>query len=399
MIPRLVALLGANDYTGLQYEACWSLTNITSGSSEQTRAVVDAGAVQALMPLMTHSDLELRGQAVWALANITGDGVECRDFVLRMGVMQPLLALLVAPNPTGKIQRDATWLLSNLCRGKDAPWDIISTALPVMSRLLYSSDNDVLADATWALLFITDADPSRASRLLSEGLGPQLVSLLKHPSSAVQMPALRVVGNILFGDEEQTQTMVNLNVVNGLEHLMRSEVPRLRKEATWCLSNVTAGNRTQIQTVIDNSDLMLLLVELATNAENSTKQEAFYTIANALNGGTQEQIRTLVINFNIFSALCHHLTASNDDLLAAVLNTLDKTLDAGLKDPKVAENCYQTLVENEGGLDKLEDLHGHHSDTFFKRSVEIIKKYWQLESENSAPAVNANGSYSWGWQQ
>lgn len=395
MIPRLVALLGATEYTGLQYEACWTLTNIASGASEHTRALVDAGAVQALLPLMLHSDLDVRGQAVWALANIAGDGPECRDYVLRVGAMQPLLSLLVAPNPTNKIQRDATWMLSNLCRGKDAPWDIISGAIGVMSRLLYSSDNDVLMDACWALLFITDADPSRASRLLSEGLGPQLVSLLKHPSYAVQMPALRVVGNVLFGDEEQTQTMVNLHVVTGIEHLMRSENSRLRKEATWCLSNVTAGNRTQIQSVIDNTDLMHLLVDLALNAENATKQEALYTICNAINGGSPEQMRTLVLNFDIFSVLCRFMNVGDDGVIATVLKTTENLLNTGTNDPKVPENCYQVLVENNGGVDKLEDLQDHHNDDIVTQTIHILKKYWQAESENTAPVLNTNGSYGW----
>lgn len=375
------------------------MTNIASGASEHTRAVVDAKAVQALLPLMTHTDLDIRGQAVWALANISGDGIECRDYVLRLGAMQPLLALLVAPNPTIKIQRDATWMLSNLCRGQDAPWDIISTAIPVMSRLLYSSDNDVLSDAAWALLFITDADPSRAARLLEEGIGPQLVSLLKHPSYAVQMPALRVVGNILFGDDEQTQTMINLNVTNGLEHLMRTGNSRLRKEATWCLSNVTAGNRTQIQSFIDNSDLVELLLDLAVEADVATKHEALYTLCNALNGSTQEQVRTLVLNYKVISVISYYLDNENETLLTTLLKTLDNILDHGRKDPKIPEDCYQQLVEDCGGLDKLEDLGDHASNDIFNKSVEIIKKYWKLVDENSAPHVNNNGSYSWNWQQ
>ena len=95
ILPELVSFLGNDDDSTLQFEAAWSLTNVGSGTSEQTKALVDAKAIPGFVHLLSSRRGELREQAVWALGNIAGDCTEFRDQILEENAMGRLLHCII----------------------------------------------------------------------------------------------------------------------------------------------------------------------------------------------------------------------------------------------------------------------------------------------------------------
>uniref|UniRef100_A0A2P2M0N0 Importin subunit alpha n=1 Tax=Rhizophora mucronata TaxID=61149 RepID=A0A2P2M0N0_RHIMU len=107
--------------------------------------------------------------------------------------------------------RNATWTLSNFCRGKPpTPFDQVKPALPILRGLIHLNDEEVLADACWALSYLSDGTNDKIQAVIEAGVCQRLVELLLHPSPTVLIPALRSVGNIVTGDDAQTQVLLLL---------------------------------------------------------------------------------------------------------------------------------------------------------------------------------------------
>uniref|UniRef100_A0A669D114 Importin subunit alpha n=1 Tax=Oreochromis niloticus TaxID=8128 RepID=A0A669D114_ORENI len=343
ILPILVKCLERDDNPSLQFEAAWALTNIASGTSAQTQAVVKSNAVPLFLRLLHSPHQNVCEQAVWALGNIIGDGPQCRDYVISLGVVKPLLSFI---NPSIPITflRNVTWVIVNLCRNKDPPppMETVQEILPALCVLIYHTDINILVDTVWALSYLTDGGNEQIQMVIDSGVVPFLVPLLSHQEVKVQTAALRAVGNIVTGTDEQTQVVLNCDVLSHFPNLLTHPKEKINKEAVWFLSNITAGNQQ---------------------------------------GG--KKLKILSMEQNVIPPFCNLLSVKDSQVVQVVLDGLKNILImAGDEASTIAE-----IIEECGGLEKIENLQQHENEDIYKLAFEIIDQYFSGDDIDEDPSL------------
>lgn len=394
VLPRFAEFLSRHGLPQLQMEAAWVLTNIAA--SDYTLLVAECGAVPRLVELLGSLNANIRHQAIWCLGNIAADLPSCRGILFDHGALTPLLSQF-REGMKIPVLRTAMWALSNLCFGKLPAEVQVKPILEIISQLIHSADEKILADACWTVYYICGDKGDAVQDVLDAGVCPQLVNLLMHASANVLLPVIMALARISAGDDKQVEVLIENDILNCLGQLVARNYPKnIKKQACLIVSNIAAGSKDQIQAVID-ADIITPLIVLLRTSETDVKKEAAWAISTAASGGSSDQIQYLVSR-GCLEPLCSVLTHNDPDLVYTCLEGLENILragEAGKKGEESGTNPYAEFILECGGLEKLEDLQDVDSDRIYELAMKLLQSYWEEEvSESDDPNIPGSNDSS-----
>jgi hypothetical protein len=256
--------------------------------------------VPHLVALLRSPHDNVREQAIWALGNIVGDSVQCRDHVLSHGAM-PLLRDCFTDMSRESLVRTATWALSNFCKGKPQPsFEVVQPALGVLAYIVRGDDPEVLADACWALSYLSN---DKIQAVLDAGVLPRVVQLLDHADFKVQTPALRCIGNMVTGNERQTQKVVDSKALVPLAKLLERFCDTAFAEtAAIALSVIERCASVDANSVLESGVLSKVATLTPADLTLEMKQSIARTVFLCYNSATPAQLDDLA-DTGIFSQM------------------------------------------------------------------------------------------------
>lgn len=385
------------------HETTWVLTNITSGNTEQTMAVLNSGAHLHLIELLKVGTPEIQDQALWTIGNIAGDCETTRDILINNGATDPIISLvqreLCSPNEGLAYLKNQAWVLSNINRGRNPPppLDHMEKCLGVLIEMVNIDDPEINADVYWAIGYICDAGVAAVDMVLKTGIVEIIVGKLALYQSdtarenkalmqfrdATVSPITRILGNIVTYEDRHTDYILSLGVLPLLRKIFNislehKKVLRLKKEVCWVISNITAGSAEQMDQVIREGFLEILVSTLK-NADNLTRLEACWALCNATMNLTMKmkQFRE-IFQSGVISAYEKYLpTVKNDPKIAKILlESITSLLECGKTDSLGGENQVANEIEDSGLLEQIEELQSVNNYTIAFLAESIIRSYF-----------------------
>ncbi|KAH3767733.1 Importin subunit alpha-4 [Pelomyxa schiedti] len=367
VVPRLIQFLSLSDDPNFQCEALWALANICSGSTEQTEEVIKCGIGPQVIALLSSSpNVNVCEQAAWALGNICGDGIARRDYMIQLGFFPALLkAMIRFPNQMTFL-RNATWALSNGCRGKPtpdvsyfqpSPGESVSF-MPTLEALLQCNDVDVITDAIWALSYLSDSLPCVKLIISTGRIIPTLVQILSVNNHNLQIPALRALGDVATQSSEEAQVLIDAGIFQAVTPFLIGSKKDLKKESCWVLSNLASGTMEQVATLC-KSGVVPHVVKCLSSGDMVIRREACWVICNCIETNNPEIIQYM-ISLGIvapFAELLEHdcYNAAEAKLLVAMLTALQTILATDTETPN------KIWATNSCLLDAVSALWAHNS--------------------------------------
>jgi len=252
---------------------------------------------------------------------------------------------------------------------------------------------EALIDALWGISWTSE---SYIQEVIDLGCVPYLVHHLKNNQLSVLIPALRALGNIVTGNDLQTNAVLSCqDFLPRVFELISNPKKTVRKEACWLISNIAAGNQHQIALIINYPHYIEALKKAINQDVPEVVTEAAWALGNLASGATGQQISKMVNEYAYLASVGIMLNTPSPKVKQIGLEAALNVLNSWGGEPE--DNIYIKLFKKEGLVEKVKDSMIDATQSLMNIAQDILAHFKDQpegsefeEKTHNEPEVNVN---------
>lgn len=300
----------------------WLVERLTT-EPQSTDATTDADSDIA-MPLRMALD-----SAVWAFGNIAGDSLPTRTALHRSEAIDAMLHIFAKSSScvTPGLLGTSLWAFGNMARGSFPPF-LLPSANVAMGALDIG-DKAAVADALFLLSQLSAGDDENQTYIANvPGLISKVLDLMVF-ENVVSETALRTIGNLLAGDAQVTNLVIELGAIEPLIPLLKHKKRSVKKAAVWAFSNILADSSARITFCVQRGVIADLMDEIINGNAADVANEAYWCITNSIVDAPPAELKAICLHPYFLPCYSEAIVHQNENLSRHALTSLDKILNFG----------------------------------------------------------------------
>jgi len=251
---------------------------VAKHSPQLAQAVIDSGALDALVVCLEEFDPGVKEAAAWSLGYVAGHSADLAQQVVDAGAV-PLLVLCVQ-EPELSLKRIAASALSDVAKHTPelAQAVVDAGAVAYLAPLVVSQDAKLKRQVCSALAQIAKHSVDLAEVVVEAEIFPKVLTCLRFPDDLVRKHAATVVREVAKHTPELAQLIVGNGGVGALVDYVSDSQGNNRLPGIMALGYIAAFSETLALSVVAEKGLPPLVSALREEAEDYMKSASAWSL-------------------------------------------------------------------------------------------------------------------------
>lgn len=258
--------------------ASFVLRSISKHSQKLAQAVVDCGALDALVSCLEEFDPSVKEAAAWAIGYISQHHVELAQAVVNTNAVGLLVLCIQEPEIT--LKRVSASAMSDICKHspESAQAVVDAGAIPYLSPLLVHSDSKLKRQICGCLAQVSKHSVDLAEIVVEADIFPNVLHCLKDDDVLVRKNAATCIREVAKHTPELAKLIVNSGGASALVDYISTAQGSYKLPGIMAVGYIAAFSETLALSIVVSEGISTLKDALVAEPEDHVKAASVWSL-------------------------------------------------------------------------------------------------------------------------